>query len=312
MERSGTTTAFAPAAAAGRAGRRWAAASRPAPWSSAKEEECCEIFGRGLDGELYGAHSTEAGYSPFEPINGAFQIAGEPAAAIDDGKVAVFVRGTKGKVGVTTMNPTTHKFSTPFAERAGGTFASDPFAWQRPDGRVELFAITTQGHLTATYHSKTGWTAWKRLATGLDACPAPAIGCPNGNGSYCGGHGVGGDPGSLYSCTDGKLTLDERCSASCEDNGKGGTDMCAQPTGCTSNNDCVGSMGKDAVCVTPALFCSGAVASEANYCSTDIQATEDQPCATTSDCDPGMTGTMVCGACIGSCGATSCCQFTGN
>jgi lysozyme len=270
-----------------------------------------EIFARGMDGELYGAHSTEAGFSPFEAINGQYQIAGEPAAAIDDGKVEVFVRGTKGKIGLTTMNPTTHKFSTPFAERAPGTFSSEPFAWQRPDGRVELFAVTTEGHLTATYHSATGWTAWKRLATGIDACPAPAVGCPNGNGTYCGGHGVGGTPGSLYTCNEGMLTLDERCSASCQETGNGGADVCAQQTGCEKNSDCVAAYGQYAVCVTPSLFCADPETNQPNYCTTQIQATEDQPCTQTSDCDPAGTGDMTCGTCIGSCGAAKCCENTG-
>lgn len=265
------------------------------------------VFGRGLDGKLYGAHATEAGYSPFEAIDGEEQITGEPAAAVDDGKVEVFVR-LKGKIGGTTLDPKTHKFSRPFAERAPGTFASEPFAWQRPDGRVELFAVTAEGHLTATYHSKTGWTAWKRLATGLDACPAPAIGCPEGNGLYCGGHGVGGNSGTLYSCTDGKLGVAEACSAGCQDHGKGGDDGCRAPSGCTTNGDCVASMGQDAVCVRPSEYCAG-TQNSANYCSTDLQATLDQPCNQTVDCDPGGTGTMVCGACEGSCGATRCCQF---
>ena len=34
---------------------------------------------------------------------------------------------------------------------------------------------------------------------------APPQACPNGNGPYCGGDGIGGDPSTLYFCTAGML-----------------------------------------------------------------------------------------------------------
>ncbi len=268
------------------------------------------VFARGQDGTLYGAHSTEAGFSPFQVIHSNFQVVGEPSATIDNGVVTVFVRGLSGYLSFVTMDAKTHVFSQ-YTRRGETKFGADPFGWQRPDGRVELFSITDAGHLLSSYHSKTGWTAWKELATGLDSCPPVAVGCPNGDGNYCGGHGVGGSAGSLYTCTNGMLTLDERCSASCQENGSGGEDVCAQPTGCTSNSDCVASMGQYAVCVMPTDFCADP-GTQANYCSTDIQAMQDQPCSSNAQCDPAGTGTMACGACVGSCGATSCCEYTGN
>ncbi len=267
------------------------------------------VFARGQDGTLYGAHSTEAGFSPFQVIHSNFQLVGEPSASIDDGVVTVFVRGLSGYVSFVTMDPKTHVFGK-YTRRGETKFGADPFGWQRPDGRVELFSITSHGFLMSSYHSKAGWTAWRQLASGIDSCPAVAVGCPNGDGTYCGGHGVGGTAGNLYTCTDGMLALDERCSASCHDDGNGGQDACAQPTGCTQNSDCVASMGQYAVCVMPTLYCTDP-GTQPNYCSTDIQATQDQPCTTNAECDPAGTGTMTCGACVGSCGATNCCEYSG-
>ena len=39
--------------------------------------------------------------------------------------------------------------------------------------------------------------------------------CPYGNGLYCGGDGVTGDPDTLYTCTGGVLTVDTVCAIGC-------------------------------------------------------------------------------------------------
>ncbi|HUB07416.1 MAG TPA: GH25 family lysozyme [Myxococcales bacterium] len=268
------------------------------------------IFARGQDGKLYGAHSTDSGFSKFEVIDDTFAFAGEPSAAVDDGKVEVFVRGLSDKVSYATMDPKTDKFGR-FVRLSEDDFASDPFAWQRPDGRVEVFAVTTNGHLGAAYHSKTGWKAFERIATGIDPCPAPQVEpeCPNGNGLYCGGHGVKGTTGTLYSCDGGKVTELEACSDGCQDNGSGGKDACKSSGSgsCGSNADCA----SDEVCEQPALICAGETG--ASLCTTEAAVLVGQSCTSNSDCNPATGGTMVCGACPSGCQAAgvSCCVFGG-
>jgi hypothetical protein len=63
-----------------------------------------------------------------------------------------------------------------------------------------------------------------------DAC-AP---CPNGDGSYCGGHGVGSDPSTLYMCKSGQVTPLEACEHGCEHGSTG--DQCTSFTPMSSPN----------------------------------------------------------------------------
>ena len=58
-------------------------------------------------------------------------------------------------------------------------------------------------------------------------CPADCPGCPNGNGLYCGGHGVGGTTGTLYQCTNGSLSVSKVCGVSCTSEPAGTNDVCA-------------------------------------------------------------------------------------
>src|SRR6185503_3835085 len=48
------------------------------------------------------------------------------------------------------------------------------------------------------------------------AAPPPAGSCPYGNGLYCGGNAVGGNPLKLYQCTNGSLTVVKSCALGCE------------------------------------------------------------------------------------------------
>lgn len=58
-----------------------------------------------------------------------------------------------------------------------------------------------------------------------DSCAA-ATECPFGDGLYCGGNGVGGDAGSLYSCSSGALELAEVCIDGCSAMEPGIADAC--------------------------------------------------------------------------------------
>ncbi len=212
------------------------------------------VFARGQDGKLYLSSSTRQGFSPFELVDESFGFAGEPSASVDDGNVEVFVRGDSGKISVAAMNMRTHKMGR--FERIGNDLVdSDPFAWARPDGRVELFAVGDKGHLIASYHGKHGWTAFETIATGVDSCVTPQLQpeCPKGAGTYCGGHGIAGSPDTLYACMAGKLTAIQSCASGCDDQGAGGSDTCTTPTGGGGSG---GGLG-------------GGVCSDGTYCGGD-------------------------------------------
>ena len=73
-----------------------------------------------------------------------------------------------------------------------------------------------------------------------DSCAA----CPSGNGLYC-GDSVGGDANVLYSCTDGRLDVAQRCAAGCQPNDPGVPDSCVPD--CPNGNGlyCGQSVGGD-------------------------------------------------------------------
>ena len=207
-----------------------------------------------------------------------------------------------------TLGPT-GQFGT-FKQLSTTKFDSDPFAWQSPAGGVELFAVDEAGHLQASYHYPTRWASWATLASGVDACPVPLLTpqCPNGDGYYCGGHGVGGTKGTLYSCTGGALSLENPCPNGCEDIGKGGNDQC----GCNSNADCA----QCGVCLQQALMCVSGSGVTGNNCTAYLDNALGMSCNKDSDCDPcgASDGGVVCASCASlptnTC-AGSCCQFGG-
>ncbi|HUB05559.1 MAG TPA: glycoside hydrolase domain-containing protein [Myxococcales bacterium] len=279
------------------------------------------LFARGQDGRLYGAHSTAQGFSQFEAMDTTFALAGEPAAALDDGVVTVFVRGVSGRVSRATLDAKTHVLGK-FASLSTDQFASDPFAWQGADGRDWVFAVTANGHLDAAHHTVNGWKAFVRLATGVDSCVAAQIEpqCPAGDGLYCGGHGVKGNDGTLYACKQGKLTTVQSCAAGCEDEGKGGEDQCKASGGtpdggpggggqpdagtnsCASNADCP----SDEVCEQPAIICGGETG--VNQCTADVMTLQGQACSNDAECNVVGGTTLVCAACPAGCGG-NCCQI---
>ena len=66
----------------------------------------------------------------------------------------------------------------------------------------------------------------KRMPSGTaDAC-ATGDACPLGNGTYCGGNAIGGDPTTLYQCASGKITVKTECAKSCRRMPVGQPDAC--------------------------------------------------------------------------------------
>jgi hypothetical protein len=51
--------------------------------------------------------------------------------------------------------------------------------------------------------------------------------CRLGNGLYCAGNGVDGDPGTLYRCTDGSVDTEKKCASACLYFADGTPDACA-------------------------------------------------------------------------------------
>jgi lysozyme len=62
--------------------------------------------------------------------------------------------------------------------------------------------------------------------------------CPRSDGAYCGGDGVGGNPGTLYQCTAGNLSAIQTCPNGCE-RGADGQGRCVQvPRGSLDSAAC--------------------------------------------------------------------------
>lgn len=68
-------------------------------------------------------------------------------------------------------------------------------------------------------------TPTMRTMRTMPMTPTPA--CPNGDGMYCGGHGVIGDADVLFHCASGDLAVVSGCEHGCEAEGDGGSDRCA-------------------------------------------------------------------------------------
>ncbi|MHB1843272.1 MAG: GH25 family lysozyme [Deltaproteobacteria bacterium] len=197
------------------------------------------VFGVAPDGVLYSVRSRSNGdFTHWEAIDRGYQIQGDPSPVLDQGSVKVFARNLSDEVVFTTLDK--HGFSH-FERRGALTIASDPFAWQMPDGRASVFAVSKTHELSQTFRGKDGWTGWRTLARGVDACPAPApeAVCPAGDGLYCGGHEVAGEKGDLYECRNGQLTLVQSCASGCDPQGGGSHDQCAPANACP-NGDCQG------------------------------------------------------------------------
>ena len=72
--------------------------------------------------------------------------------------------------------------------------------------------------------------------------------CPSGDGLYCGGNGVSGDPGTLYACGGGKLATSQVCPHGCQKMSAGTNDQCAAAPSGPSPASCPSGDG---------LYCGG-------------------------------------------------------
>src|SRR5439155_12208703 len=67
--------------------------------------------------------------------------------------------------------------------------------------------------------------------------------CPNGNGTYC-GQSTGADSTTLYTCTDGALTVKQKCGGACQVKPPGQADICG-PCPLGDGVYCGGPVGLD-------------------------------------------------------------------
>ncbi len=76
-----------------------------------------------------------------------------------------------------------------------------------------------------------------------DQCKSAS--CPSGNGLYCGSE-VGADQSTLYQCTNGSLTVSQKCANGCQVNPSGQEDQC-KTASCPSGNGvyCGSEVGAD-------------------------------------------------------------------
>jgi hypothetical protein len=105
-----------------------------------------------------------------------------------------------------------------------------------------------------------------------DQCAAPSPTCPSGNGLYCGGDGVSGDPNTLYQCTAGNLTVSQVCPSGCQVMPAGVNDQCRANANCAGQVDGL-YCGNDGLSGDPnTLFrCTGGNASVAQVCANGCQ-----------------------------------------
>ncbi|HLK38846.1 MAG TPA: CHAP domain-containing protein [Polyangiaceae bacterium] len=97
--------------------------------------------------------------------------------------------------------------------------------------------------------------------------------CPSGDGLYCGGNGVSGDPGTLYACGGGKLATSQVCPHGCQKMSAGTNDQCAAAPSGPSPASCPSGDG---------LYCGGnGVSGDAStlYQCTGGKLTAAQACA---------------------------------
>lgn len=121
-----------------------------------------------------------------------------------------------------------------------GKSTSDP-CWVVPANRATA-ALYTYTPWVGHYAAGCGTSQWGGsslvgVLVGLFRADLAGGGCPQGNGLYCGGHGVAGSASTLYRCTNGALTVQASCSAGCLQMPAGQNDSCVDSTQtCTQGN----------------------------------------------------------------------------
>jgi len=148
-------------------------ASRPVPvrWPDGH----VEVFARGTDGLLYHSwYAGEPGWVTFVPESTGVRFEGEPSVAMNPegaGTPAgpeIVVRGQDSKVLHTWWDGTSYRQFEPLGNQST---ASDPFAWIRTDGTMEVFVIDPEGNLAHIRRSESKiWGEWKIIGSGLEPC----------------------------------------------------------------------------------------------------------------------------------------------
>lgn len=123
-----------------------------------------------------------------------------------------------------------------------GKSTFDP-CWVVPQNRATA-ALYTYTPWVGKYAAQCGTNQWGGsslvgvLVRHFKSLLPAAGGCPLGNGLYCGNNGgVTGDPGTLYRCTNGAITVEQTCSAGCLRAPDGEPDACVDATQtCTYGN----------------------------------------------------------------------------
>jgi GH25 family lysozyme M1 (1,4-beta-N-acetylmuramidase) len=119
-----------------------------------------------------------------------------------------------------------------------------------------LFVANWQVSCPNIPNSWSSWKAWQWSATGhvpgiagdvdldvfngglaqLASYAEQGTDCSFGDGLYCGGNGVKGDPRSLFKCGGGAKTLSKVCAAGCDVKPAGSDDACAAATFCPAGD----------------------------------------------------------------------------
>lgn len=163
-----------------------------------------------------------------------------------------------------------------------GRSTSDP-CWVVPANRATA-ALYTYTPWVGAYGIGCGTWKWggSSLVAGLYkqfrpsfpvGAPAPSSGdCALGDGLYCGGNGVAGDPRKQYRCTNGSVTVERSCALGCKRMPSGQNDVCAAGTACPYGDGAY--CGGNAIGGSPSTLyqCSGGTISVKTACANGCKA----------------------------------------
>lgn len=181
-----------------------------------------------------------------------------------DGKVGGVARACSGTC-ITATDGTQDRCPCPDGD---GTYCGD-----RVGGSSNKLYDCKGGSITE--HATCAPTCTAGSGPTADKC-AP---CSSGNGAYCGA-AVGADANTLYTCTDGVLTVQQKCGGACEVKPPGTPDTCGP---CPSGDGayCGGPVGLD----PNVLYnCKGGTFTVSEKCSTTCHVA---PAGSSDYCDGG-------------------------
>lgn len=126
------------------------------------------------------------------------------------------------------------------------------------------------------------------------ACKQPMAADPcasamYGNGAYCGGGLVGGDPNALYNCQNGSTASKTNCPSGCQVNPPGVADACA-----AGGDPCVNAVSGNG------LYCGATISGDANA----LYNCQNKTTASKTDCPAGCQ--------VNPPGVADACKATGN